>query len=306
MTATSSASSALALARTALFALAVILLPQGIWSALIAVNLRTTPKIPWAVGVVAVALWPIVVYLRDRNRPSNIMATRREAPRAVLVARPVLFWVWLAGACGLIALVGCWIVLASLVRMPGSVLPPLSGYPWWTAALAIGTGAAISPLCEQVGVWGYWQVALEQRYSGRAAIVVTAIAFALLPHPPAPAPLWPKWLFFFLTGLMFSTMAYLSDSILPGLAVHVVSLLIFFVLVWPFDGQRPLAVEAGSNRWLWLHFAQAVAFSIAAGWAFRRLVVIRDTREGDLDANVPTVIGNHRDSTRRPDPGRPI
>jgi hypothetical protein len=110
----------------------------------------------------------------------------------------------------------------------------------------------------------------------------------------------------FLTGLMFSTVAYLSDSIpaRPRRAHGVV--LIFFVLVWPFDGQRPLAVEAGSNRWLWLHFAQAVAFSIAAGWAFRRLVVIRDTREGDLDANVPTVIGNHSDSTRRPDPGRPI
>jgi membrane protease YdiL (CAAX protease family) len=254
-TTTSRASSALALARTALIALAITLVPQGIWSVLIVANLRTTPKIPWAAAVVAAAIWLL------RNR----------APRASLVPRPVLLWAWTAGACGLVALVGCWIVLASFVPMPGSVLPDLSEYPWWTVVLAVGTGAAISPLCEQVGLWGYWQPALEQRYSGPAAIVVTAIAFALLPHPPVPAPLWPKWVFFFLTGLMFSRMAYLTDSILPGLAVHMVSLLIFFVLVWPSDPHRPLVVEAGSSGWLWLHIAQAVTFSIAAVWAFRRL-----------------------------------
>lgn len=264
MTAASLASSALAHARTALIALAITLVPQGIWSALIVANLKTTPTVPWAVGIAAAVLWLVVRYLRDWNR-----ATR--------VSRPVLFWAWTAGACALVALTGCWIVLASFVRMPGSVLPDLSGYPWWTVVLAVGTGAAISPLCEQVGLWGYWQAALERRYSGAAAIMVTAIAFALLPHPPFLAPLWPKWIFFFLTGLMFSTMARLSGSILPGLAVHVASLLVFFVLVWPFDPQRPLVGEVGSVGWLWLHTAQVAAFGLAAIWAFRRLrmVVIR-------------------------------
>jgi membrane protease YdiL (CAAX protease family) len=257
----SRASSALAFSRTALVALAITLVPQGIWSALIVANLRTTPKIPWAVGVVAATLWLVVRYLRDWNR-------------ATLVSRPVLLWAWTAGACALVALVGCWIVIASFVRMPGSVLPALSGYPWWTVVLAVGTGAAISPLCEQAGLWGYWQAALEQRYSGPVAIVITAIAFALLPHPPFPAPLWPKWVFFFLTGLVFSTMARLSHSILPGLAVHMVSLLVFFVLVWPSDPRRPLVGDAGSSGWLWLHVAQAAAFSIAAAWAFRRLSVV--------------------------------
>jgi membrane protease YdiL (CAAX protease family) len=84
-----------------------------------------------------------------------------------------------------IALVGVWILLASFVRMPGSVLPDLSAYPPWTAALAVGMGALISPLCEQAGIWGYWQGVLERRCSGTTAIVVTSVVFALLPHPPA-------------------------------------------------------------------------------------------------------------------------
>jgi membrane protease YdiL (CAAX protease family) len=218
------------------------------------------------------------------NRAASTATARHEAPRATLVSWPVLLWAWIGGASALVALVGCWIVLASFVRMPGSVLPPLAGYPWWTVVLAVATGAAISPLCEQVGLWGYWQMALEQQYSAPASIVVTAFAFAVLPHPPAPAPLWPKWVFFFLTGLTFSKMAYLSDSILPGLALHMMmSLLIFFVLVWPFDPQRPLVGEVGSDGWLWLHIAQGVAFSIAAVWAFRRLSATIDRQgAGDL------------------------
>jgi membrane protease YdiL (CAAX protease family) len=258
-------------------ALAITFVPQGIWSALIVLNLRTTPQIPWAVGVVAVALWLVARYLRNRNRSTSAAAGRHAAPRAVTVSRPVLLWAWTAGACGLVALAGCWVVLASFVRMPGSVLPALSGVPWWTVALAVGTGAAISPLCEQAGLWGYWQVALEQRYSGTVAIVVTAIVFGILPHPPAAAPLWPKVAFFFMTGLLFSTTAYLSDSVLPGLAVHMVSLLTFFVLVWPLDPQRPLVGVDGANGWLWLHIAQTVVFSIAAVWALRRLRTVSRT-----------------------------
>ena len=259
------------LARTALVALAIVFLPQGLWSALIALNLRTTPSLPWAVIVVALVVWLVAHYVNASKRPALPSAARHQPPRASLVSRPVLIWAWLAGGFALVALVGYWITLASFVRMPGSVLPDFSGVPWWTASLAIGTGAAISPICEQTGLWGYWQVALEKAFSGRTAIVVTAIVFALLPHPPMHAALWPKWVFFFLTGLTFSTMAYLTDSILPGLSVHAMSLLTFFVLVWPHDAQRPLVGDVGMHRWVWLHIAQAAGFSLLACWAFRRL-----------------------------------
>lgn len=66
-------------------------------------------------------------------------------------------------------------------------------------------------------------------------------------------------------------MAYLTDSILPGLAVHAVALLMFFVFVWPYDPQRRLIFEAGTDGWLWTHVAQAAIFSVLACWAFRRL-----------------------------------
>ena len=263
--------SLVALARTLLVALAITFVPQGIWSALIALNLRTTPRIPWAVILVAVVVWLISRHVNVWEPPSDSSEAKRYPLRARPVPRAVLMQAWLAGGSALIALVGYWIVLASLVRMPGSVLPDLSGVPWWTAALAVTTGAALSPLCEQAGLWGYWQVRLEAEFSGPTAIIITAITFAVLPHPPMHAALWPKWIFFFLTGLTFSTMAYLTDSMLPGLAVHALSLLTFFVLVWPFDAHRPLIHQAGADAWFWAHVGQGVLFSLVAYGALRRL-----------------------------------
>lgn len=260
----------LSLARTALVALAITFVPQGIWSALIAVNLRSTPTVPWAVLVMAIVIAVAGRYLMGRRWPPRGSKTS-PLLRLKPVSRPVLIWAWLAGACAVVALVGCWIVLASLVRMPGSVLPDLSAYPWWTATLAVATGAAISPICEQAGLWGYWQVALEREFSGMAAIFVAALTFAVLPHPPAQAALWPKWLFFFLSGLTFATLASMTDSILPGLAVHGAALLTFFLFVWPYDPQRRLFFEGGADGWLWTHLAQAIIFSVLACWALGRL-----------------------------------
>jgi len=256
--------------RTALVALAITFVPQGIWSALIAVNLRSTPTVPWAVLVMAIVILFAGRYLVGRHwSPSGSKTS--PSLRVKPVSRQVLMWAWLAGGFAVVALVGCWIVLASLVRMPGSVLPDLSPYPWWTASLAVATGAAISPICEQAGLWGYWQVALEREFSATAAILGTALTFALLPHPPVQAALWPKWLFFFLSGLTFATLAYLTDSIVPGLAVHGAALLTFFLFVWPHDPQRRLIFEGGADGWLWTHVGQVAIFSVLACWAFWRL-----------------------------------
>jgi hypothetical protein len=133
------------------------------------------------------------------------------------------------------------------------------------------TGGAISPFCEQAAFFGYWQATLERELTPAVAIIAAALAFALLPHPPAAAALWIKVPFFFLTGLTFSLMAYYARSILPGLALHFVALLAFFVVVWPGDRTRPLVMEVGIDGWFCTHVAQFVGCSVVAVWAFRRL-----------------------------------
>ena len=76
---------------------------------------------------------------------------------------------------------------------------------------------------------------------------------------------------YFLAGLGFGTIAYLTNSILPSIAVHIFGDLVFFTLVWPNDADRPLVWEAGAGTWFWLHAVQTVAFGILAIFAFRSL-----------------------------------
>jgi CAAX prenyl protease-like protein len=260
--------------RTALIAVAIALIPQGVWSALIITNLRALPSVPWAVVAMALLLAGAAQYLRGAWGPSRSAAARRQSLRAVFVPPETLSWAWLAGGLSMIALGGAWIVLASMTRMPGSVLPDLSNYPRWTTVLSVAMGALISPLCEQAGIWGYWQECAERRWSGTTAIVLTAVLFALGPHPPAGAPFAPKALFFFLTGLTFSSMAYFTQSILPAIPVHALGLFAFFVGVWPHDPGRRLVLTAGPDAWFWIHVAQTVIFAVLACWAFGRLASV--------------------------------
>jgi membrane protease YdiL (CAAX protease family) len=267
-----------ALIRTVIVAIAITLVPQGVWSALIVLNLRVAPEVPWAVVTMVVLLVAGGQYLRGAWGPNRSAAARRRSLRATVVPPRVFAWAWLAGGLSMVALGGAWIVLASVTRMPGSVLPDLSKYPKWTAALSVAMGALISPLCEQAGIWGYWQESAERRWPPATAMVLTALLFALGPHPPAGAPLVSKMIFFFLTGLTFSAMAYFTKSILPAVPVHAIGLLVFFVGVWPYDPKRPLVLTAGPDAWFWIHVAQSIVFAALAYRAFCKLATLPKMR----------------------------
>lgn len=266
------------LARAFIAAVAIGLLPQGIWTALLLLNLRISGTLPWAIAVMAAVLWALFQYLNGRWPPASTSAVRHRLLRANHVPRRVLLWTLLAGLSAVVALAGYWIVLASVSRMPGSVLPDLSRYPWWTSWPAVITGAAISPLCEQAAFFGYWQATLERELAPRSAITIAALTFAALPHPPAQVALWIKLPFFFFTALTFSLMSYYARSILPGLVVHFVALFMFFALVWPADLTRPLVTEVGITWWFVAHLAQIVGCSMLALWAFRRLCQMEHRR----------------------------
>jgi Type II CAAX prenyl endopeptidase Rce1-like len=262
---------ALAAVLAAVVALAIAILPQGIWSVLITVNLRTTPTLPWAVVVMAGLLILYWRYLGGRFPPRRTSESRRRHLRANRVPLPVFAWAVLAGSLSVVALTGVWILLAQVIRMPGNVLPPMGNLPWAIVVLAVGMGALISPICEQAGIWGYGQVMLRREFTASTSIVLSALIFAVAPHPPFHVPLLPKIAFFFLTGVTFAVLAELTNSILPGLVVHVLGLLAFFTLIWPNDPARPLLKDGGPDYWFFAHIAQALIFALLAIFAFSRL-----------------------------------
>ena len=244
----------------------IALFGQGVWSALIAANLMTTPAIPWAVAVMAVVLWIIWQYLGGRWLPRSTSASRRERLRAKPLPGNVFGWAVLAGALSIIAQAGWWMLVSRFVAISGSILPDMSKYPWLTTTLAVAMGSLVSPILEQAGFWGYCQSMLERTLPGPTAVTSTAILFALLPHPPMHVVLWPKLILFFFAGLTFSVMAYLTKSILPGMVVHIFGLLIFFTLVF-----RSEPAPSGADAWMWIHAAQMIVFAALSVAAFARL-----------------------------------
>jgi membrane protease YdiL (CAAX protease family) len=253
----------------AIVALVITAYGQGIWGLLVVSNLGTSPKIPWAVGVMVILLWLMWQYLGGRWWPRSTSDLRRSLLRANPVPRRVLGWAVLSGALSIIALSGCWIVLFQLVRMPPNVLPDMSEYPYLTVALMLVMASLAAPLSEEAAFRGYFQVPLERQFSAPAAVVISSILFALA-HG-THGFFWPKLLVYFLVGLSFGATAYLTNSILPGIAVHILGDVTFFALVWPYDAARRLVTDGGTDAWFWIHAVQAVLFTLLAISAFRGL-----------------------------------
>jgi membrane protease YdiL (CAAX protease family) len=245
-------------------AFAITILAGGIWSGLVIANLQSTPAVPWSVPVMALLLWLAWSYLGGKGWPRSNSKARWRYLRAERKSWPTNLWAWLAGALSLVALAGYWIVLFQVFKMPPNAFSDVSRYPRTTVALMIMMASFVAPLMEEAGFRGYFQVALEREFRGPVAVVIASVLFALA-HGPTQGFLWPKLLFYFLVGVTFGASAYLTKSILPAIPVHVVGLLIFFTLIWPQDAAR------GPDKWIGMHAAQAITFTVLAVWAFQRL-----------------------------------
>lgn len=264
----------LKLAGFGLLAFAITTLAGGIWSALLIVNLRTSPRVPWSVPAMGLVLWLAWSYLAGKGAPRSTSETRRLHLRANQKCAPTYLWAWTAGALSLVALAGYWIAFFQLINMPPNIFADMASYPRLTVALMIVMGSLVAPFMEEAGFRGYFQVALEREMRAPLAIVLASLVFTIA-HGPTQGFLWPKLLFYFLVGVAFGTIAYLTNSILPAIPVHIAGLLIFFTLIWPHDATRPLVWRTGTDPWFWIHVGQAIVFTALAVWALRRLASLR-------------------------------
>ena len=274
----------LAVARATLLAFLILGVNSGIWGALLISNLRTTPVIPWASPIMALYLWLMWQYLNGKWWPRSTQVARHRLLRARPVSGQVFAWSLVVGVLAIVALTGYWIVMFQLFKMAGNNLPDLSRSPGITAALVIVMASLVSPLSEEAAFRGYAQSLLERAFRGPAMpILISSVLFALA-HLTQGFYI-PKLFVYFLTGVTFGGIAYVTRSILPSLAVHILADLTFFTLVWPYDTQRHLIWQTGaSDTWFWIHLAQAIIFTVLAILAFRRLA--RVTKD------VGTVEGN--------------
>jgi len=166
-----------------LLALAITILAGGIWSALLVTNLRSSPAVPWSVPAMALLLWLAWSYLGGSGWPHSTSEARRRYLRANRKSGQTYLWALVAGVLSVVALAGTWIVLFRFVKMPPNALSDVSSYPRITVALMILMGSLVSPLMEEAGFRGYFQVALEREVRAPLAVVISSVVFAFAHGP---------------------------------------------------------------------------------------------------------------------------
>jgi len=149
----------------------------------------------------------------------------------------------------------------------------MSAYPTYVVIPMLVMASLVAPICEEAGFRGYTQVPLERRYGPGTAILISSIFFALAHVTHGLFP--PQLFLYFLGGLIVGVSAYLTNSILPGIVIHIFADLTFFFLVWPGDATRVPVSESGVDFWLGTHVVQFVGFGMLAAIGFRILAYWR-------------------------------
>ena len=265
------------------------------WAGLAAANLKLSPGVPWAVPVMAVYLWLFWRYFGGAGWPRSTAPARQEGRRFRPLRGDVLGTAFLAGMLGLWALVVAMRVVNRLVHLPSVESSASAQLPLLTLVLALPMGALVAGVVEETAFRGYMQGPLERRYGPALAIVVTSAIFAAvhLTHHEVTLIILP---YLAAAGAVYGTLAYLTDSILPGLVVHVAGDLFAFLMQLASGGRvswanpaqpAPLIWERGPDAAFWLTCAGALAVGAAAVLAFRELGrVARSAPGSELEEEV--------------------
>jgi membrane protease YdiL (CAAX protease family) len=251
---------------------------QGLWGLLVIANLRIHPEVPWAAITMGVLLVLLMVYLSGYGWPRSSRARRHLLLRWNPIPLPVFGWAILAGVFADVALGGIWIATSDLIHIPPGVTPKIAGYPLVTVLSFLIMGSIAAPVAEEAAFRGYAQGILERawRYAP-AAIIGSSILFAAA-HVLQGLSL-PKLSLYFLAGLIFGTLAWVTNSLYASMVVHGLADIEGFLLLWPHDAHPHALVTEGGHDPLFLPAVSAVAISgLLALLAFRHLAKMTGKR----------------------------
>ena len=259
----------------AIVALLITAYGQSLWGLLVLANLRFHPELPWAAPAMAILLAILILYLAGFGWPRSTSVARRRLLRWNPIPLPVFGWAVLTGIMADLALGGVWIAVSDLVHIPAGITPKLSGIPPWTVLSFLIVGSLAAPISEEAAFRGYAQGLLERAWQwAPAAIIGSSLLFAAAHFLQGLSA--PKLSLYFLAGLIFGALAYLTNSLYAAMAVHCAADLEGFLVLWPHDAHPHALVTAGGHDPLFLPAVAAVAiFGPLSVLGFVRLAHLR-------------------------------
>jgi membrane protease YdiL (CAAX protease family) len=261
--------------RAILSGLLVLFFGALVWTAMVVVNLKLTNSVPWAAPTLALFLWVYWRYLDGAGWPRSTAEVRHRNFRARALAGRVWIWALGAGAIALISAVALQSLLERLIRVPPLPLQDLSRYPSFTVVCLLVAGAAEAGIVEEAAFRGYMQAPIERRYGPVVAIAVVELLFGFVHLVNGAQEL--LWLpVYSLVGVILGALAYLTNSVLPGMVLHS-ALDIFRFFASSRRGaaaQERLIWQSGSNASFWTSLGIGVILGALAIWTYKRLALV--------------------------------
>jgi len=246
------------------------------WSILLGLNLKFAPSIPWAAATMTVLLWVYWSYLGGKGWPRSTAETRRASLRVRRVSGRLWIWALIAGALSVASIVNLQLVYARFVRVPSGHLPDFSRYPFLTVFCALLMSAAVAGLTEEAGFRGYMQVPIERQHGPWIASVVVAILFVFWHLPHGVAHTIPRLPYYFAISITYSAIAYLSNSLMPVVAIHACGDALEFVFVWLRGAppEKPLLWQSGPDTAFWVELVLGLVLGLLAISAYKKLTSV--------------------------------
>jgi membrane protease YdiL (CAAX protease family) len=258
------------------------------WALLASSNLKHGSAVPWAVPPTALYLWLFWRYARGDGWPASTSQARRANLRELRLSDDMWAASLVAGGLGLVTLVLLFAVVNRLVRLPQQQSPDLSQIPLVTVASLVLMSAAVAGIVEEVSFRGYMQRPIERRHGPVVAILVTGLVFGFMhfTHPEVTLLLIPYYL---TVAAIYGGLAYLTNSILPGLLLHAGgNVLAFIDLVARGRGEwqasaspAPLVWEAGPDASFWFSCVAVLVAAAATVWAYSALARVSARPQGE-------------------------
>ena len=259
------------------------------WAILAGINFKVLPQIPWSAAMMALYMWACWQYLRGRGWPRRTSEIRRLGLRAHRVPARIWLWCFLAFGIGWIGLKAFEFLFDEVFRIPQERFPNVAHIPPLTIAAYILMVAIVAGVFEEAGFRGYMQGPLEKRFGPWPSYIGGGVTFWLvhIGNYIGHMGLFLACIWYFVAAsVLLGALAYLTGSILPGIAVHTIADAISGFAWWWQSSPTARALPQ-RNTMIVLSMVTLVILIPADFWVFRRLRLA--TREASSELVVMVV-----------------
>jgi len=216
---------------------------------------------PWSFLIMLILLSLYLLYFSGRFKPTSTKELRKIRFRSTSLPRRIWMLSLLAALCIVLIEQSGLVVTFRLVEFPAERFSQeysfIESIPPWAGWLAIIMISLVAGICEEVGFRGYMQVPLEKKYSPVLSISIVSVVFVLVHLHQA----WsgPVLAHIFILSVLFGTIAYFSQSLIPGIIAHFIMDICNFSFWWTdlggqFDRETIQVTGMDSHFIVWTLF----------------------------------------------------